>query len=256
MSKELDTAVRAAKEAGKILIKGFHKIHKIEMKSRHDFLTEMDIESEKCIISILRDNFPDYGIYSEESGRDNKKHDYMWVVDPLDGTTNYSVRNPFFDVSIALLKKDEVIVGVVFSPSTGELFYAEKDKGAYLNGKGIEVSKESDISKLLLTYCHNNDEKSVGRIIEVFRRIKPLPIDFNRMRAGALEVAFVAAGRIGGYLSCGFQLYDVAAGSLLVREAGGRVTNFKGREWTTKSKDILATNGRVHDKMLELLEGI
>ena len=256
MSKELDVAIKAAKEAGKILVNGFNKIHTIEMKSKRDLVTEMDVNSEKKILSILTKEFPDYSIFSEESGKTVKDSDYMWVVDPLDGTTNYSIKNPFFNVSIALLRKGEPIVGVVYAPFTDEMIYAEKDKGAYLNGKKIKVSKESDISKLLLVYCHNIDEKNTERMIEAFRRIKPIPIDFNRMRSGALELAFVAVGRVGGYLTCGFHSYDVAAGTLLVREAGGKVTDFKDEEWTPESEDLLATNGKVHVKLLELLEGV
>jgi myo-inositol-1(or 4)-monophosphatase len=216
----------------------------------------MDLKAEKRILSVLGKNFPSYSVYSEEKGKEIKESDYMWVVDPLDGTTNYSVRNPFFDVSIALLKGGEAILGVVYSPVTGEVFHAEKGGGSYLNGKRIHVSKESDISKLLLVYCHNNDERNVMRITEVFRRIKPLPIDFNRMRAGALELAFVAAGRLGCYLSCGFQSYDVVAGALLVREAGGRITDFRGDEWNPGKDDFLASNGKIHDKIVELLGGI
>jgi len=256
MPEEIKTAVKAAKEAGKILVDGFNIIHTVEMKTKHDLLTEMDLRSEKCILSILRENFPDYSIYSEEMGKGVKDSEYMWVVDPLDGTTNYSIKNPFFDVSIALLRKGNPVLGVVYAPFTGEMFQAESGKGAYLNGKKIHVSNESDVSKLLIAYCHNNDKRNMKRIIEVFGRIKPLPIDFNRMRAGALELAFVAAGRLGCYLSCGFHSYDVAAGVLLVREAGGRVTDFKGGEWHPGSSDILATNGIVHEKLLKLLKGV
>lgn len=254
MSRELDVAIKAAEEAGKILLEGFNRMRRIEMKGKRDFLTDMDLKAEKRILSVLRD-FP-YSIYSEEMGKEIKKSDYMWVVDPLDGTTNYSIRNPFFDVSIALLRKGEPLLGVVYAPFTKEMFYAEKGKGAYLNGKRIQVSKESNISKLLLVYCHNHDKRNTERLIEAFRRIKPLPLDFNRMRAGALELSFVAAGRLGCYLGCGFQLYDVAAGALLVREAGGKITDFDGKEFGSKSNDILATNGRVHGKILGLLEGI
>ncbi len=256
MSKELEAAMRAAREAGEILLEGFDRVHTVEMKSRRDLLTEMDTRAEERIISILSEKFPDHSIYAEESGREMRDSEYMWVVDPLDGTTNYSVRNPFFGVSIALLKEGEPWLGVVYVPFTKEMFHAEKGKGAYLNGREIHVSNESDISKTLLTYCHNNDRRNVRRITEVFGRIKPLPIDFNRMRAGALELAFVAAGRLGCYLTCGFQLYDVAAGVLLVREAGGKVTDFAGNEWNPESNDLLATNGRIHARILELLKGI
>jgi myo-inositol-1(or 4)-monophosphatase len=256
MSRELDTAIRAAREAGRILVSGFNKIHRIEMKGKRDFLTEMDLKSEKRILSILGKHFPGYSMYSEERGKEIKESDFMWVVDPLDGTKNYSIQNPFFNVSIALLRKGEPIAGVVYAPFTDEMFCAESGEGSYLNGREIRVSDESDISRLLLAYCHNHDKRNTERLIEAFRRIKPLPLDFNRMRSGALELAFVAAGRLGCYLGCGFQLYDVAAGALLVREAGGKVTDFDGREFDSGSNDILASNGGIHDKILELLKGI
>jgi len=256
MSKELDLAIRAAKEAGKILERGFHDIHTVKMKGKRDIVTEMDVKSEEKILSMLRKAFPSYSMYSEESGEDMKDSEYMWVVDPLDGTTNYSIKNPFFNVSIALMKSGEPVVGVVHAPLTRETFYGERGRGAYLNGKRISVSKESEISKSMLTYCHRHDKGNLVRTTEVFRRFKPIAMDFSRMRAGALEIAFVAAGRVGCCLMCGFHSHDVAAGTLLVREAGGKVTDFNGKEWTTGSDDFLASNGRLHERILEMLKGI
>jgi len=256
--KETEVAIQAAKEAGKIIMENFGKVHSIKMKSKRDFVTETDIQAEKKILGILKKEFPDYSVLAEESG-EHGEGEMKWIVDPLDGTTNYSIGNPFFNVSIGLAKKTgnrwEIISGVVYSPVTGEVFSAEKGKGAFLNGEKISVSQESELSKLLLTFCHGNDESDIKRVCGFFQELKLKSRDFNRMRAGALELAFVAAGRIGAYISSGDMAWDSAAGSLLVREAGGRLTNFQGNEWGIGEKTLLATNGFVHEKIIEIIKG-
>ncbi len=249
-----DLAIKAIKEAGEILLEHFGKGHKVEFKTRMDYVTEADKEAERKIKKILSES--GYGFIGEESGETKTDSEFKWIVDPLDGTTNYTVGNPFFGVAIALAKKDEVILGLVYCPLTKELFIAEKGKGAFLNDKEIHVSNESDISKSLLVYCHSNDDSGIRRIIDIFSKLKPLPRDFNRMRSAGLEMAFVACGRLEAYMSPGLSIWDVAPGSLLVREAGGKVTDFNNEQWTSSKTDILASNGKIHDKILEILKGL
>jgi myo-inositol-1(or 4)-monophosphatase len=249
------TAERAVREAGAFARDNFFRQHTVEMKTPRDVVTEVDVRNEKAIISAIRKEFPGHAIVGEESGT-LKGSGYTWFVDPLDGTTNYSVQNPFFDISIGIARDGEPVMAFVYAPMIDELFSAEKGKGAFLNGKRIRVSQESDIAESLLVYCHNNDDESIGRAVKAFSVLKPLAKDLNRMRAGALELAFVGAGRLGAYLSTGLHSWDVAAGALIVKEAGGTVTDFSGKGWSFESRDILASNGRIHEKLVRLLGGI
>jgi len=251
--KELEVAKTAARKAGKILLADFGKLKFIGSKSAQEVITNADYESEKKIISILRNNFPEYSILSEEAGKTEKKSEYMWVVDPLDGTTNYSINNPFFAISIALLKNNKPVLGIVYAPVTDELFHAIKGEGAYLNGEQIRVSEKDNFKESLMVYCHGYNMKDLKRAIDLFAKIKPLVRDFNRMRAGSLELAFVACGRVLAYISPGIKPWDVAAGALLVREAGGKVSDFEGNEWDLEKHDILATNGKVHERLLKII---
>ena len=258
-SDELKVAIEASEEAGKMLLERFSESRDIESKTQFDFVTDADKEAERIILSRIRQNFPQHMILSEESKGENENSDHLWIVDPLDGTTNYTVHNPFFDVSIALARDNEIIMGVVYAPFTKEMFYAEKGKGTFLNGKRISVSEETEISKSLLVYCHKNTKESIERIIKIFSVIKPKVRDFNRMRAGALELALVAAGKLGAYVTPDGYLWDSAAGSILVQEAGGRVTDFRNNEWKISEKlniDIVASNGRLHDQILKIVRDI
>ena len=254
------TAEKAVREAGANARDNFFRQHTIEMKTPRDVVTEVDVQNEKAIIAAIRNEFPGHAIVGEESGtlttREREGKEYTWFVDPLDGTTNYSVQNPFFDISVGIARDGEPVMAFVYAPMIDEMFFAEKGKGAFLNGKRIRVSGEGDIGKSLLVYCHNNNEQDIARAVKAFSLLKPKAKDFSRMRAGALELAFVGAGRLGAYLSTGTHSWDVAAGSLIVREAGGRVTDFSGNDWSLGSRDILASNGAVHEKLVEILREI
>jgi myo-inositol-1(or 4)-monophosphatase len=246
-------AFRAAREAGRILKDGFGRAYWVRYKPGKETQTEIDIKAEEAIISIIRKAFPGHGILAEESGQKESPGDYLWVIDPLDGTTNYSINNPFFCTSISLAFRGEVVLAVTHAPITGELFHAVRGGGALLNGKAINVSNEGRISNLLLSYCNGKSREDKVEIGRIFSRIKPLAKDFDRYKAGALELAFVAAGRLGCYLANSQMSWDSAAGALLVMEAGGRVTDFEGRPWNIRSRDILASNGMVHDGILKII---
>ncbi len=212
MDKQIKiSVVRAAREAGKILMGNFGTRYKIQAKTPRDLVSDIDLQSEQAIISILKKRYPDYNILAEEAGREKKQSEFTWIIDPLDGTTNYTIGNPFFNVSIALAKGNEIIAGCVHAPFTKELFYAEKGRGALLNDKPVTVSDKDDIKESLVAFCHGTNDTEVKRVTEIYRILKPAARDFTQMRSGALELAFVAAGRIEAYISNGSRTWDAAA---------------------------------------------
>lgn len=252
-SRELLAAIEAAKAGGEILLKYYGKTH-VKYKKDYSFVTEADLLSEKKIKSILKKNFPDYSFLGEESGLEEKNSEYVWVIDPLDGTTNYSVMNPFFNVSVALAKEDKPIVGVVYAPIQKELFFAERGCGAYLNNRKISVSEKKDLKTSFIGFCHANDRETTERLIEVFPRLKYATDHVRQVGAGELELSYVAAGRIDAFMMFKQNPWDTASGSLLVEEAGGKVTDFEGRPFNLKSRDLIASNRLLHKKILRLLK--
>ena len=213
------------------------------------------MEAERAIIKILRKKTPTYNIVAEETGAERHGSPFTWIIDPLDGTTNYSIGNPFFDVSIALVKEKEPILAVVYAPVTDRLFVAQKGEGATLNNQKIKVSSKNKLNQCLNVYCRGNDDKNMKRMNKIFPRLALSSKDFNRMRAGAYELALVASGKLCAYINPGTKSWDVAAGTLLVREAGGKVTDFENKEWDLDSKDILATNKKIHKQILKEIKG-
>ncbi|MFA6272587.1 MAG: inositol monophosphatase family protein [Patescibacteria group bacterium] len=248
-------AIRAAREAGVSLLKRFHNIKSkdVHFKDKHEIVTSEDYRAEKIILNHIRQNFPDHSILSEEGGGKKRKSEYLWVIDPLDGTTNYSMGNPLYAVSIALFKNDEVVLGVVHAPYMKELYVAEKGRGAYLNGKKLHVSSLSSVGKSMLTYCHGHRAEDRKRAIAIYGRLKHDGRDIRQLGAASIELGFVADGRTETIVIPGAHSWDVGAGVLLVREAGGKVTDFKGNEWSLKSIDMLASNGRVHSNLLKIV---
>lgn len=258
MNQYKKTAIKAAKKAGAYLIKNFYHNHRdrATLKFKHEIATKTDLGAEKIILNIIKKEFPTHRILSEEAGKNYKKSDFLWVVDPLDGTTNYSMQNPIFNVSIGLFHQKEIVLGVVYAPLLHELYVAEKNKGTTLNGKKLHVSKTGNFHKSLLTFCHGHREKNIKRAIKAYNFFKLKGFDTRQLGSAALEMAFVAAGRTESIMIPGAHPWDVAAGTLLVREAGGKVTDFKGREWNLKSHDMLASNGKIHNQLLKFLKNI
>ncbi len=247
------TAIKAAKAAGKLLLEKFKKLDRrtVKFKSKHEILSSLDLEAEKIILEIIKKKYPNHHILSEESGEIGPKSDYLWIIDPLDGTTNYSMGNPLFSVSIGLAYKNETILGVVYAPYLKELYVAEKDKGAFLNGENIKVSQRDKLLKALITFCHGHKEKDIKRVVKLYEKFKLSGFDMRQLGSAGLELAFVARGSTEAIMIPGAHLWDVGAGTLLVREAGGKVTDFKGKEWNLKSEDMLASNGRLHGQIIK-----
>lgn len=224
----------------------------VKLKSHHEVVTKIDIASEKTIISAIKNNFPDHSILSEEAGANKKVSDYLWVVDPLDGTTNFTIHNPLYSISLAVAYKQEIVLGIVFAPYLDELYIAEPGKDARRNNKKINVSKIST-GKTINTFCHGTTERDIRKALAYMRHQKLNGLDCRQLGSAAIELAYVASGRVESIMIPGAHPWDVAAGVLLVREAGGRVTDFKGREWNLKSRDMLATNGKIHSKLLKVI---
>ena len=255
ITRELDVAIEAVREAEKIITRYYGKTT-FSFKPDKSLVTKADTESEEVIKRVLRKEFPNYPVLGEESGRTGGESDYLWVVDPLDGTTNYTFHNPFFDISVALTYKNDPILGVVSYPSQDELFYAEKRKGAFLNETKIEVSNQMQIENSILTFCHGRDKDSVRRMIEAFSELKQINQKVRQLGAAALELCYVASGRVDAFFMTGMNPWDVAAGTVILREAGGLVTDFNGQNFNMQSEDILGTNGKIHKSLLDILQCI
>ena len=247
--------IKVVRKTGKELLKKFQNFDraKIEIKSHHEILTQADLKSEKMIISEIKKKFPDHQILSEESGDNEKKSDYLWIIDPIDGSTNFSIHNPLWAISIGLSYKGKIILGVVYAPFLDEIFVAEKGKGAYLNGKKIKVS-DIKTGKVINAYCHGNREKDIKRALKYYQAQKLKQLDCRQLGSASIELAYVAVGRIESIVIPGAHSWDVAAGILLVREAGGRVTDFEGKDWTLSSYDMVASNNKVHEGILKVLK--
>lgn len=249
-------ALHLAKQAGDEVIKYFNRDKIIKKKSKSQIVTQADLIADKIIISGLKKKFPSHQILSEESGFKKLKSDYLWTVDPIDGTTNYFIGNPLFAVSLALFYKNKPILGVIYAPALKETYQAQLNQGAYLNNKKIKVSKTSRLDQSFFTYCHGSATKDIKRAMKIYNEIKLKTLDSRQLGSATLELGFVAAGRTDCITIPGAHTWDVAAGVLLVREAGGKVTDFFGRDWNLKSKDMVASNGKIHPALIKLLKNI
>jgi len=255
-TKEKKLAKQVALEAGIFLKNNFDKFDRskgMKIKSKDQIQTWVDRAAEKIILLKIKKSFPNHHILSEEVGDNRKKSDYYWIIDPLDGTTNYTMHLPAYGVSIALAYQNNIVLGVTYVPELNELTVAELGRGARANDKRIKVSSQSQLNKSLLTFCHGSMIYDIKRAIKFYSKFKLMGFDYRQIGSAVLEFNFVAAGRTEAIMLPGANLYDVAAGSLIVREAGGKVTDFKNKEWTIKSKDILASNGKVHRQILEII---
>lgn len=255
LSKELAVAIRAAKAAGKIIMKKYGKTA-IHYKEYLDSVTEADKKAEQKIISIIKKEFPTHSIIAEESGKHMQQSEYTWVIDPLDGTGNFTMMLPFFNTSIALIKGNTLILGVVYSPIQKELFHATKKRGAFLNGKRIRVSGQDNLLKARSAFCHGGrTPELIERATSRYVRLKGKRCKIRQLGSAALELAYVGAGRLDAFWMTDINLWDVAAGVLLVQEAGGVVTDFAGKPYAQGTpKDILASNGAIHKKLRSLLQ--
>jgi myo-inositol-1(or 4)-monophosphatase len=252
----LDTVIEAAQRAGKLLRESRDKELTVERKSSLiDLVTQVDTEAEKLIVEIIRARYPDHEILGEEGGKSGNSSEYRWIIDPLDGTINFTHGLPIYCVSIGVEYRKELIAGAVYDPNTNELYTAERGKGAYLNGRPIRVSATDKlIESLLITGFPYNIHKNPDILIERFVDFLMKGQAVRRLGSAAIDLCYVAAGRADGFWESSIQPWDVAAGILLIEEAGGRVTDFRGGSVDLDRPNVLATNGRIHDEMLLVLE--
>jgi len=250
------TLRRALREAGAILRRGFGKVT-LRYKGRADIVTESDQASERRILGLIRSRFPDHDYLAEESRPRATGSEYLWVIDPLDGTTNYAHGFPVCCVSIGLLHRGEPLLGGVYDPFRDELFIARRGAGTTLNGRRIRVSGQRRLEQSLLVTGFAYDRHKLSRYyLEFYRVFMERCHDVRRSGSAALDLAWVAAGRLDGYWEFHLKPWDVAAGMLLVREAGGTVTDFSGKPWAAPESfghETLASNGRLHPRMLRLI---
>ena len=251
----LEFAKTTAKGAGAILMQHFGMISTVKRKSTHiDLVTIADTESESFILNQIKAAYPQHHIIAEESAIFENNSDYRWIIDPLDGTTNFVHNLPIFAVSIGLQYKDETIVAVVYNPAADKCFWAEKNGGAFLNGEAIHITSTNTLSNSLLVtgfpYTHDG-RWSKG--FDLFKTLYGKTQGVRRLGAAALDFCFVAMGRFEGFWEFGLQPWDVCAGALIVKEAGGKVSDWDDSPMPFSGNRILATNGHIHKEMLEVL---
>lgn len=256
IEKLLEAAKEAAYEAGEIQLSFLGKKKHVEYKSNEfDLVTEADKQSEEKILSILNTYYPEHDILGEETGC-HKEHNskYLWVVDPLDGTTNFTHNFPHFAVSIGLIKKGKIILGVVFDACKNELFWAAEGMGAYLNSEPIRVSKIDKLRNALLAtgFPPGKTEITEENFI-YFKEFIDKAQALRRPGAAALDLCYVACGRMDGFWELSLSPWDVTAGTCIVREAGGKVTNFDSEDFDPYAGNILATNKFLHNSIKEVL---
>jgi len=253
----LNTAVKAARKAGSIINRASFDIDKltIRKKRQNDFVSEVDEAAEEAIISVLRDAYPDHGILAEESGRTDTKSDYVWVIDPLDGTTNFLHGFPQYCVSIGLLHKGKPTQAVVYDTNRNELFTASKGVGAYLNDRRIRASRADKLEDALVgTGFPFREVGHLDDYLRMFKNVTKGTSGIRRPGAAALDLAWVACGRIDAFWEIGLSPWDMAAGALLVREAGGLIGDLDGNEGFMDSGRVVATNSKLFSAFLQLLK--
>lgn len=255
MQDFIHVAVRVAKEAGAYQLDRLGKANQIEFKGEINLVTEVDKACEKLITDAISAAFSDHDILAEEGGGKRRDSEYKWIIDPLDGTTNYAHGYPLFCVSIALEYKGEIVMGVVYEPNRDELFIAEKNQGATLNDQKISVSRNKTLQEsLLVTGFAYNIRETKNNNLNHFENMLMKARAVRRDGVAAVDLCYVACGRYDGFWELNLFPWDVGAGYLLIQEAGGRVTNFKGDPFSVYAKDILATNGMIHDEMIQVLK--
>ena len=255
MNPTIEFITNLAKGAGEILRAGYGEVHQIDFKGPIDMVTEVDKQAEDHIVSKIREPFPSHSIIAEESGKLDGEKDKRWFIDPVDGTSNYARGLPLFATSIAYAEKGEMQLGCIYDPMRDECFYAEKGSGAWLNGKTIHVSNTKElINAMLVTgfpYDIHKKENNINHFSNIIREVHTL----RRLGSAALDLVYVASGRLDGYWEIDISPWDIAAGTLIIEEAGGTVTTTNGNSvYMRPPYDLIASNGILHDRLLNFFK--
>ena len=249
----LETAVEAARRAGRLIVERYPAEHTVNVKGYRDISTEVDAAAEGVILDLIRDRFPDHAILSEEAGGDGIGDGYTWVVDPLDGTTNYTRRLPVFSVSIGLLEAGEPLIGVIHDPLRAQTFVAERGGGVRLAGAPVRASHVARLDHAMVSLDWGHSDEDRGQTLRWLTRIAPRCGTVRALGSAALALAYVAAGWLDAYLNLMMKPWDSAAGMLLVSEAGGRCTTLEGEAYRVDRPGCVATNGLIHDELLGVM---
>jgi myo-inositol-1(or 4)-monophosphatase len=253
----LETAVDIAREAGALLAHYYERRIGFELKGEFDLVTDADRASEKLVVERLRTHFPSHGIVAEEGGGHESSSEFRWYVDPLDGTTNFAHGYPMFNVTLGLERAGEPVAGVVYDPVRQEMFSAERGAGAYLNGRRIHVSKAARLKDSLGATGFPSIKRHQDVNVHFFYQIAMASHGMRRSGSAAIDLAYVSCGRLDLFWEFGLRPWDMAAGALLVREAGGRVSDMQGAAHSiTTSATVLADNGLLHEELLTFLAEI
>lgn len=256
MNRFLATAEQAARRAGELQLRRLSGSFTVQHKGEIDLVTEVDRLSEELIVEVLRGAFPETDVIAEENDYGDRRHPLAWIVDPLDGTTNFAHRLPWFCVSIALEVAGEIGVAALYHPCMDEMFTAVRGGGAFLNGKRINVSATANLKGCILASGFPYDRTWENENnLALYSSFTMETQGVRRFGAAALDLAYVAAGRLDGFWECKLKPWDVAAGRLLVEEAGGRVTNYAGEPYSVYDHRIVASNGVIHGEMLAKING-
>lgn len=253
----LNIGIKAAYKAGKIVKKGFYSMKNIEFKSYADPVTEFDKKSEEIIVDTILKRYPKHSILTEELLSKDNKSEFKWVIDPIDGTINFTHQIPFTAISIALEHNNELVVGIVYNPIFDEMYYAYKGYGAYMNKKRISVSKISEKRKsLLVTGMPTFNKLRFPEFIKPLENFMQNYSGFRRLGSAAMDLVYVASGKFEAFYEEGLSPWDSAGGVVIVREAGGKVTDYYGNDYSIYNKTLIASNGLIHNDLVEVLKNV
>ncbi len=252
----VNIAVRAARQAGSIMVRHLNQLEALEVveKGRNEFVSQVDRLAEEAIIEVIQEYYPEHSILAEESG-ERGSHEYKWIIDPLDGTTNYLHGFPVFSVSIAVTHNGQLEHGVVYDPLRQEIFTASRGQGAQLDGRRIRVSKRVQLQQCLIAtgFPYRTNEKYIDDYLGMLKAVVQQSAGVRRPGSAALDLCYVAAGRVDGFWEIGLNIWDIAAGALMIREAGGRISDYHGTDKYLDSGDIVAGNPKIYAALSKLL---
>jgi myo-inositol-1(or 4)-monophosphatase len=252
----VNIAVRAARQAGEIMIRHLNRLESLEVteKNRNEYVTEIDRMAEDIIVEVIHDHYPEHSILGEERGQQGD-HEFQWIIDPLDGTTNFIHGFPVFSVSIAVMHNGQLEHGVVYDPLRQEIFSASRGQGAQLDGRKIRVSRRPSMQHSLIAtgFPYRENKRYLDQYLEMLKAIISVSAGIRRPGSAALDLCYVASGRVDGFWELGLNIWDIAAGAIIIKEAGGRISDFDGSDGYLQSGNIVAGNPKIYAAMSKLL---